>query len=154
MSDAFMIYLDRLKDETVQKISLELSPEFFDVNEPDLIFQDPTQVNGEAYLAEDDLVLHLTASTTARMPCSICNKMTSIPLAIKGFYHTESISSLKTAIYDLRPPLREALLLELPKSAECPGGCKERGDIAPYLQEEKADNSSETYFPFSDLKYP
>ncbi len=156
MSNAFIIYIDRLKGGTVQKIGIHLSPEFFDVNEPDLIFQDPAEVSGEVYLAEEELVLHLSASTIARMPCSICNQMLPISLALTNFYHTEPLSSLKTGLFDLRDTLREALLLELPHTMECPGGCKEREIIAPFLRKDhpEAKDAPETYFPFSDLNYP
>jgi len=152
MSDAFILYVDRLKGGTVQKIGLHLSPDFFDVHEPDLLFQDPVEVRGEAYLAEEELVIHLNASTLARMPCSICNQMLPFSLVIQNFYHAVPLSEVKTGLFDLRQPLREALLIELPKTVECPGGCKERDSIAPYLK--KKPEAPETYFPFSDLKYP
>jgi len=155
MSDAFILYIDRLQGGAVQKIRIILTPEFFDVNESDLAFQDPVEVSGEAYLAEDELVLHLNASTIARMPCSICNQMLPLTLAIKNFYHAVPLSSIKTGLFDLRMPLREALLIELPKIAECPGGCKERAAIAPFLKKQsEAPNAPEAYFPFSDLNYP
>ena len=155
MSDAFILYIDRLKGDAVQKLGMLLSPEFFDIHETDLLFEDPVEVSGEAYLAEEELVIHLNASTIARMPCSICNQMLPRTLAIKNFYHAEPLSSIKTGLFDLRAPLREALLIELPKTAECPGGCKEREAIAPFLKKHpEAPGAPESYFPFSDLKYP
>jgi uncharacterized metal-binding protein YceD (DUF177 family) len=156
MSDAFIIYIARLQGDSVQKIGMILSPAFFDVNEPDLIFQDPVEVSGEVYLAEEELVLHLNASTIARMPCSICNQMPPISIALTKFYHTEPLSSMKTGLFDMRAPLREALLLELPITLECPGGCKERQVLEPFLRKDhpEAKDAPETYFPFSDLKYP
>lgn len=155
MSDTFILYIDRLKSGAVQKIGMILSPEFFDVHESDLLFPDPVEVSGEAYLAEEELVIHLNASTIARMPCSICNQMLPFTLAIKNFYHAEPLSSIKTGLFDLREPLREALLIELPKTVECPGGCKEREAIAPFLKKKpEASSAPEDYFPFSDLKYP
>lgn len=155
MSDAFILYIDRLKGEAVQKLGMLLSPEFFDIHESDLLFEDPVEVSGEAYLVEEELIIHMNASTTARMPCSICNQMLPITLSIKNFYHAEPLSSIKSGLFDLREPLREALLIELPKTVECPGGCKERESIAPYLKKNpEAPNAPEPYFPFSDLKYP
>lgn len=155
MSDAFIVHIDRLRGGAVQKIALLLSPEFFDINEPDLFFQDQVELSGDVYLAENELVLHLNASTIAHMPCSICNKILPISLTIKGFYHTEPLSEIKGALFDLRDPLREALLLELPKIVECKGGCKERDSIASFLKKDpETPDAPETYFPFSDLKYP
>lgn len=155
MTDAFILYIDRLKGEAVQKLSLILPPDFFDINEPDLLFQDPVEISGEAYLAQEELVVHLNASTIARLPCSICNQLLPQALQITGLYHTQPITSLKSGLFDLRDPLREALLLELPKRMECPGGCKEREILKPYLKTDtEANKGPETYFPFSDLKYP
>ncbi len=156
MSDAYIIYIDRLNGGTIQKIDLLLSPEFFDVSEPDLNFQDSVEVSGKAYLAEEELLLHLNASTIARMPCSICNQMQPQRLSLSDFYHAEPLSSIKTGLFDIRDLLREALLLELPATVECPGGCKEREVIKPFLRKDKpeAKDAPETYFPFSDLKHP
>jgi hypothetical protein len=153
MSEPFIIYIDRLKEGVVQKIDALLSSDFFEVDEPDLHFKDAVKVSGEAYLTDEDLVLHLTASTIAQMACSICNRMVPWPLCIKGYYHAEPLSDIRGARFDYRPVLREALLVELPKVAECSGGCLERKTIEPFLHKEKQDNPTH-YFPFTDLKLP
>ena len=81
--------------------------------------------------------------------------MQRLKLAIQNFYNTEPLSANRTGLFDLREPLREALLIELPKTAECPGGCKERKEITQFLRKNpEAPDAPETYFPFSDLKYP
>ena len=152
MSEPFCIYIDRLKGDEVQKIDLTLPPDFFEVNEPGIGLNAPVKVSGQAYLTDDDLVLHLTASTVMQMPCAICNKMVPITLAIKDFYHAEPLSNIRTAVFDLRSVLREALLVELPNHAECQGKCPERASIEAYLHKEEKD--SEHYFPFSDLTKP
>ena len=149
MSELFCIYIDRLKGDVPQKINLTLSPDFFEVNEQGLLLDAPVKVVGEAYLTDEDLVLHLTASTIAQMPCAICNKMVPLTLAVKNFYHAEPLKEIRHAVFDLRALLREALLVELPNFVECQGKCLERVTITPYLRKEEKD--SESYFPFSDL---
>lgn len=153
MSEPFLIFIDRLQDGNVQNINTVLTPEFFEIQEEELFFQDPVYVSGEAYLAEKELILHLNAATEAHMPCAICNRMTPISLTIKGYYHTEPLKQIEGALFNPKNIIREILLLELPKVAECKNGCVERQLLAPYLRRESSiqDQGSETYFPFADL---
>lgn len=152
MQEAFKIYLDRLKGGRTQEIRGSFSPEFFGVEEEELKFERPVDAKGEAYLTEDHLVIHLSASTAAKMPCAICNEMCETPLAVNNFYHTEPLAEIHDAIFDLSGPLREALLIELPKTIECKGGnCPSRKLIAPFIRSEKRTDEGATYFPFADL---
>ncbi len=152
MSDPFIIYFDQLKEGDVQRIDTSLSSEFIDINETDLFFKEAVKVSGEAYVTDDDFVLHLNASTSAEIPCSVCNRLVSIPLAIKGYYHTEPLADIKSPFFDFRGILRELLLVELPKVAECRGNCPEREALASFLRKEAKADASTHYFPFNDLK--
>jgi uncharacterized metal-binding protein YceD (DUF177 family) len=154
MSDPFIICIDQLKGGAVQKIDTSLSSEFFDIHEADLSFNDAVKVSGEAYVTDEDLVLHLNASTSAEIPCCVCNRWVSLPLAINGYYYTEPLTDIATPFFDIRTILREALLVELPKVAECKGNCPERETIAPYLRKEAKSDVPTHYFPFNDLKLP
>lgn len=152
MTDSLMIHTDRLRDGAVQKIDMIISPEFIGADEPDLHFCDAVQISGEAYLTDEDLVLHLSASTIARMSCCICTRPVPVLLSIKGHYHAEPLASIKGTVFDIRAPLRESLLIELPKVAECKGNCPERAALAPFLRKTDAPDISSHYFPFNDLK--
>jgi uncharacterized metal-binding protein YceD (DUF177 family) len=154
MSDPFIIILDRLNGGVVQKIDAILPSDFFDISEADLFFNDPVKVSGEAYVTDEDLVLHLNASTFAQMPCSVCNQRVSLPLSIKGYYHTEPLNEITGPFFDFRNSLREALLIELPKVVECKGRCPERESLAPFLRKETKSDAPTHYFPFNDLKLP
>jgi hypothetical protein len=152
MLEAFKIYLDRLKGGKSQEIQGSFSPEFLEVDEDELKFERPINVKGEAYLTEDHLVIHLKASSAAKMPCAIFNEMIETPLVVNNFYHTEVLTDIKDAIFDLSGPLREALLIELPRTIECKGGnCPSRKLIAPFIRSEKRVDGDATYFPFADL---
>ena len=149
MTEDFKIYIDRLKGGQVQKIEGSFSPSFLEVDEEELQFDQPVIVKGEAYLTDDHLIIHLSAATMAEMPCSVCNKMIKTPLSVGNFYHTEPLTEIPDAIYDFGLALREALLIELPRTVECNNGkCAGRETIAPYLRGEKR---TETYYPFSDI---
>jgi hypothetical protein len=94
-------------------------------------------------------VIHLSAITTAKMPCSMCNQMIQTPLTIGNFYHAEPLVDIPDAIYDFKMALREALLIELPQRVECNNGhCPSRTILAPYLRSEMRSN---THFPFADI---
>lgn len=147
----FEIYIDRLKGGITQKISGSFDPSFFEVDEAELQFPFPVEVEGEAYLSEDHLILHLNASVRAKMPCSVCNEMIETELEVENYYHTEALSEIKEAIFNFKEPLREALLIELPHYVECKNGnCPERATLTPFLRA-KPEPKDETYFPFSDL---
>lgn len=151
MKEECLIWIDRLKSGQTQKITESLSPDFLKINEEDLKFTAPVQVQGDAYLSDDELIIHLKASTQAMMPCVICNQLITIALVLDDFYHAQPINEIPGAIFDFQEPLREALLLELPRYVECnQGKCPDRPAMAPYLCSNK-QQKQEIHFPFSDL---
>lgn len=150
MSNPFHILIDRLKNGSSQAIDETLNPEFLEIEEEDLRAESEVKVKGKAYLTESELILNLNAATKVMMPCSICNQMTHVDLAIENFYHAHPLDEIPSGVYSFKAPLREALLIELPKYAECnQGKCPKREDMTPYLKEKK--QNKDTHFPFSDL---
>lgn len=151
MQEALKICIDRLSSGKTEKIEGVINSSFLGVMEKELQFPSPVVLSGEAYLADDHLIIHLNASTKARMPCAICNEMIETDLTVDHFYHAEAIEDIKGAVFDYSEPLREAILIELPRYIECrSGNCPERKAIAPYLR--KSDKSDgESQFPFAGL---
>ncbi len=153
MIEAFKIFIKQLEGGQTEKIDLTVQPDFFEIQEKDLKFSDPVQVSGKAYLTEEHLILHLSASTLAEVMCCICNEPIKIPLKIENIYHTELLEDIKDGAFDFHPPLREALLLELPNTTECHNGaCPERKSINNFLKKEEDHQKDDVHFPFSDLK--
>jgi len=156
MQEMFKIWVDHLKGgpsgAKVQKISRSFDPAFLEIDEKELKFFAPVQVDGEAYLADQHLVIRLKARTTATLPCVICNEMTDLELKVENFYQAVGIDEIENAVYDFAAPLREALLIELPNYFECrKGNCPERESLAPYLRlSPKTDGKKN--FPFADLE--
>jgi uncharacterized metal-binding protein YceD (DUF177 family) len=154
--EAFKIYVDQLRDGHIETIHEILSPDFMEVKEEDLLFQDEINVDGEAYLAEDEVVLHLEIFTKATIPCSICNERVKIDVSIPDFYHAEPLQNIKTGIFNYKEILRESILLETPSFAECHDGkCPKRNEFKKYLKEsgrEDGKSDEEGYQPFADLK--
>lgn len=150
--ECFRIYVEQLRDGNIEMLREELAPDFIDVSEKDLKFVDPVHLNGEAYLADDDLVLLLKCTTYATMPCAICNELIKHPVIVQGDYQMVPLKEIKTGIFDFKELLREAILLETPNSTECHNGkCPQRAQIQQYIKNEKSDGTGDTYQPFADL---
>lgn len=151
MSDFFVILIDRLKGGRSQKIEGAFDPAFLQVDEPDLRFATQVHVQGEAYLTDAHLIIHLKAHTAASMPCAVCNQMIAAILKLDNFYHTAPVEEIRGAKFDFTEALREAFLIELPKTIECNGGnCPERATMTPYLRP-SVPTKKTTYFPFADV---
>lgn len=153
MDDRFKIYIEQLRDGQIEAISESFDPSFLEIQEKELDFSDPISVKGQAYLAEDNLILHLDIDTLCSVPCSICNKLVKVEIHIKGFYHAVPVNEIKSGVYNFTEILRETILLEIPLLAECnQGNCPNRKDIEKYLKKER-DHNDEGYHPFADFKF-
>lgn len=154
MDDAFKIFVEQLRDGHAEKLEESFSPDFLDIQEKELSFKGPVSFLGEAYLANDDMVMRFSAACRCQLPCVICNQPVEQVLKVEDYYHTVPLSEVKGGIYNFREILREVILLEVPQFAECAGGCPDRKDIAKYLKEpsSKDEEEEEGYQPFADLK--
>jgi uncharacterized metal-binding protein YceD (DUF177 family) len=154
MDDQFAIFVEQLRNGRERIIHESLSPAFLEINEPELSCDAPVDVEGEAYLAEDSLVVHFSRVTTSVwIPCSICNSLVAVPVELDNFYHSELLAQIPTGIYSFKEILRETLLLEVPHFAECEGSCPRRKEIGHYLKSDSSTDalSAEGYQPFADL---
>jgi uncharacterized metal-binding protein YceD (DUF177 family) len=152
--DGFKIYVDRLKNGQLEKIDETFSPEFLDVNEKALFFEDPVHVEGEAYIAEGDLILNLSISTEAKMPCKICNELVKAPIRLQQMYQTEPLEEIKRGVFSMVNLIREAILLETPSFVECGNGqCAHRKEVEKYLRSSSSEEEDEGgYHPFEGIK--
>ena len=119
---SFTIYIDRLRDGSVLRVCEDHDPAFLGVQEPQLRFQDPIHVEGEIYLAEEHLIIQLQVTTTAQIPCVICNRPVAVPVQMEDFTHTEPLEEMRSNLFHYDQPLREAVLLETPQFIECNAG--------------------------------
>lgn len=143
-----VIYIDRLRGGKTLEIDQTLDGSCLGVDEVQLKFEKQLHLKGSAYLSGDHLVIRFDVETEARMPCSICNEMTSVPISVKKGYHTVPIEEIKGRDFKPDEVIRDAILLEVPMLAECQGRCPERETLKPFLEKEEHD----TCFPFSELK--
>ena len=154
MDNFFKIYVEQLRDGHKEKIHESFAPDFMDVKEKELRFVSPIEVDGEAYLAEQMLILHFKVLAKAEMPCSICNEFAEVVIDIPDFYHAVPMESIKSGIFDFKEILRENILLETPAFAEHQGYCPKRKEIEKYLKNEKNDpHQEEGYQPFANLDW-
>lgn len=155
--DFFKIYLDRLRNGELEVIKGSVAPEFLEIREKDLCFQKPVEIRGESYLTGDDLILNLNIMAFAQIPCTICSQEVLHKIVLEGYYHTEEISEKRSAIFDFKEIVRDAILLEVPSVLECcEGKCPERRFYSKYLKALPSSKESSllkesSYFPFKDL---
>jgi len=156
MEDQFKIYVEQLREGQETEINEVLAPDFLEINEPDLAFDQPISLEGVAYIADKELILNWNIRTEALVPCTICNEPVSTEIVIHNFYHSEAMEEIKTGIFNFKSLLRETILLEVPPFAECnQGNCSARKEVAHYLKEpsEKETVDKEGYQPFADLDW-
>ncbi|MDP1880202.1 MAG: hypothetical protein Q8K60_04610 [Parachlamydiaceae bacterium] len=154
MDNTFKIYVEQLREGREEKFSEQINPDFIDIHDNGLEFKSPIFLSGNAYLAENELIIHWNISTEALLPCSICNEWVTVPINIENFYHCESLNEIKTGIFDFKNLLRETILIETPLLAECnQGNCPKRKEYSKYLK--NSSNSTlkqdDEYHPFANL---
>ena len=150
-----LIYVDRLKDGSVDKFSESISTDFLGVCEKELSFNNQLSLSREIYVADDHLIIRLSAKTSAYVPCAICNMPVELTLIIDNFYHAQPLVEISSGIFDLTEMLREDLLIQVPQFSECSSGkCPARKEMKQFLKEESssADSSHSFQYPFANLK--
>lgn len=150
--DALKISIDRLGSEKKAHINETLPPSFLDIHDDDLEFKEPIAINIEAYLAEDHLIAHLSAKTTALLPCNICNTPVVTPIHIKNLCVTVPLSEISSSEYDFSEEVRENVLLQTPLFTECEhGNCPERAHLKQFLKTEEIveEKEPDVHFPFA-----
>ena len=154
-NDLLNIYVEQLRDGRTENLKLQCLPEFLEVNEKDLAFSSPIEIEGEAYLAEDSLVLNVDIATKAVIPCVICNEPVVVDIKLLNLYHVESLADIKTGIYNFQEVIRENIILETPHFAEChEGKCPQREGIDKFLKKPnlaEKEAVDEGYHPFAGL---
>lgn len=149
--DCFKVYVDQLHGGHIAKIDEAVSSAFLGVQEVDLTFRDPVQVKGEAYLAGDELLLHLALHAVSIVPCVICNTPIDVVISLPNVYEAVPLEEIPHGVFSIQNLVREAILLEAKSFAECNNGkCPQRGEISVYLKKEKP--AEEPHSPFDDLK--
>lgn len=87
MNELCLIPIEHLQEGKSVAISENFDPKFLEINDEDLSFSNPIEVNGKAYLAEDMLIIQLDMKGGASLPCSICNKKVAVPFFMKRLYY-------------------------------------------------------------------
>lgn len=147
-----IVRLDAIREGRQLQIQEKVSADFMEIDSEDLAFRSEIEVKGVAYLASQELVLRVSATTKAQLPCVVCNRMVEVPVIVEELYHVVPCGKVRNGIFDYSPLIRENLILTAPKFAECTGEgcCPEREVISRYLQKE-TPLSEETQRPFEHL---
>ncbi|GAB4236861.1 MAG: hypothetical protein Tsb0021_16700 [Chlamydiales bacterium] len=153
MDERFVIYTDRLRDGKEEVIQETFDPAFLELNEGNVSFEHPVEVRGKAYLAQNDLILHLSVDTRVSVRCIICDQKVAVPIEIRDLYIDVPLDDVKGGTYSFQEDLRQEIVVEVPEYYEChEGNCPERKEIEPFLKDpQKNEGEDERQKPFADL---
>lgn len=154
-ADVFKIYVDRLRGGKEQHFDESLDPSFLEIDESDLKFDKDVQLKGNAYIAEDELILHWDIKAEAIIPCSICNQPVPVEIEIENCYQSIPLEEIRTGVFDFKECLRETILVEVPPFAECNGGhCPKREELKSFFKKTDGQgNQDEGYQPFANFDW-
>ena len=132
----FKLNIHDLAKDSSEIIDKTVKPSFLLENlEKDVAFEDPVKLKINIYRTDKELIFSIQGSTSAIMPCKICNEPVKFILETTGFQHTEPLASIKGSVFNYTDIVREALLLELPLIIECNNNnCPERTNLSSYLK--------------------
>lgn len=148
-TEAYKIYVDRLSLGKEQAIEEIVQPKDFPLEDSGLRVASPLKIEGKAYIAQDQLLLHIKAEIDFEVPCSVCTEWTRLPVRLEELYITEPLAAIKGGIYSFEERLREELLLAVPYVYECGGKCPRRSELKKFLKEETQERDQ--FHPFADL---
>lgn len=139
MHEEFLINIDRLRKKGNLSLNMAVPSNFLEIEGDELQFGAQVDIQGEAYIVDDRLIFHLDLIIPAIVACTICNGDAHRTVKINNLYHIEEISELKSPIFDFSTVLRQEILLEVPKFAECrDGNCPQRETFKAYLGQKKS----------------
>lgn len=147
MKKELPIYIDRLRDGRVEKITEELDPKVLDISDSEIDWPGPVYVTGEAYLAEDFLLVSLSIKAEVLLHCRVCNEQFSYPITLSKIDQEVPLEEIHDAAFDALALIREVLLVEIPFYPQCGGAaCNNRSKLEKYFSKDHKLNN-----PFESL---
>ncbi|MCH9611929.1 MAG: hypothetical protein S4CHLAM102_04060 [Chlamydiia bacterium] len=136
MSQNLKIILSNLAGDKQELFDEVVTADELRLDGPELGFEDPAvRVKGQAYITSDMLIIQYTLSIWPLFVCKICNERFPSPMEIDKTTHAEELSNIRDGIFDLSEPVREHILLELPRFSECnDGNCPDRVEVNKYIK--------------------
>jgi len=128
-------------DERVDSSLLQLS------DHDELTAISEVLVCGKVYRADNWILVDARVSVSFSLPCAVCNEPFEYTVNLPKWVHEEVVRELSGGSWDIREPLREAILLEIPFFAQCgEGGCSNFDSVRKFIRSEE-----EMQTPFKDL---
>ena len=148
MGNPFKILVDRLKNEKEQHIQESVDVSFLGVDEPTLHYEGVVKVDGTVQLQHQEVLLNLNVEAQAHTPCTICTEDVTVDVKIKHFITSYHLDEVKSETLDYSSAIRDCILLETPKFAECMNNCSKRGELKTYLADPKKKKKQQ---PFENI---
>lgn len=153
-SEGFKIHVEPLRRGNTEKIHEEFSSDFIDLHEDALDFKDPVFIEGEAYVADHELILCLNVATKATIPCSECNEPVEVPIHLPKLYAAQPLEEIKSGVFSMDALIREAIVIEAPQFVKCGGAeCLKHKEIEKYFHRASPEEAPDDHYrPFEGLK--
>lgn len=106
-----------------------------EMNIPEVFPLQEFEVRGQATVAGNFLILHISTQLNAQLECCICTQTSSFPISLNNYCISTELEKCDSTIFYFGKELQDALLLEIPIAFECnQGNCPERKLIQKYLK--------------------
>jgi uncharacterized metal-binding protein YceD (DUF177 family) len=143
-------FYEQLKEGESSCFEHEIDSSFLDLeNDKELRPISSVFVKGKIWKMADWLFVEAYVKASFETTCSYCSDLFHLPIELQPWKHEVCIDDIKEAFLDLREPLREAILLEIPYFAQCDGTtCKNINEVKKYLMKGEKEQFQQ---PFKDL---
>jgi len=147
MSDTLCIQIDTLRCGDQIQLDEKVNASFLCLDECDeLKAVSEITVCGKFYRVDRWIGIDARVSVVFCLPCALCNESFECAIELPQWVHEEEIAQLSKGQWDVREPLREAILVEVPFFAQCGGSkCGNFGSIQQFVRSEDGET------PFKDL---
>lgn len=143
MSSDLNITLDHLRSGKIQKFNDHIDQDFLEISNEDISFCSKLNIVGQAYLADNFLIMNLSLKIDCLIPCKICNIGQKHTINISNFYHSTSLDEIDNQVFNPLDVIKEVILAEAPNLCECnDNNCPERKHIKKYLKNGENDGST------------
>lgn len=143
----FVVYVDRIRDGSQVDLNEVSSPAFLDIdNDPEIRPSQDVSFSGNAYIADDWLIIQGSIETTLMMRCAMCSELFEFPVHITDWMHEEPIENCTSGTFSYEQLIRESVLLEAPFYALCGGKvCLHREEVSVYLSKASSETTSDVF---------
>jgi len=151
MSDKLCIQIDAILCGSVLTLDEKVESSFLQLGKTDdLVAISDVSIKGSVCKADSWLIIDARVEALFRLPCALCNELFPYTVEVPKWVCERAITEISGGSWDIREPLREAILVEVPFFTVCGGTkCNNFDSIKRFMRAEENEN---VQTPFKDLE--